>query len=43
VLGVLGARAGGAPWRRAAVRVVLGGGLAMALTAAIGVAGGTVT
>jgi len=36
VLGVLGAKIGGAPWRRAAVRVVVGGGLAMALTALIG-------
>jgi VIT1/CCC1 family predicted Fe2+/Mn2+ transporter len=36
VLGVLGAWAGGAPWQRAAIRVVIGGGLAMALTAAIG-------
>jgi VIT1/CCC1 family predicted Fe2+/Mn2+ transporter len=35
-LGVLGARAGGAPWQRAAARVVVGGGLAMALTAVIG-------
>ena len=35
-LGVLGAWAGGAPWRRAAVRVLLGGGIAMALTAVIG-------
>jgi VIT1/CCC1 family predicted Fe2+/Mn2+ transporter len=35
-LGILGARAGGAPWQRAAVRVVVGGGLAMALTALIG-------
>jgi VIT1/CCC1 family predicted Fe2+/Mn2+ transporter len=36
LLGVLGARAGGAPWTRAAARVVLGGGIAMALTALIG-------
>jgi vacuolar iron transporter family protein len=36
VLGILGARAGGAPWQRAAARVVVGGGLAMALTAVIG-------
>jgi vacuolar iron transporter family protein len=35
-LGVLGAKAGGAPWRRPAVRMVVGGGLAMALTAVIG-------
>ena len=43
VLGVLGARAGGAPWRRAAIRVVIGGGLAMLITALIGVAVGSVT
>jgi vacuolar iron transporter family protein len=42
VLGVLGAKVGGAPWRRGAMRVVLGGGLAMALTAAIGHLVGTV-
>jgi len=36
VLGVLGAVAGGAPWQRPAARVVVGGGLAMALTAVIG-------
>jgi vacuolar iron transporter family protein len=36
ILGVLGAKAGGAPWRRGAARVLLGGGLAMALTALIG-------
>jgi vacuolar iron transporter family protein len=42
-LGVLGARAGGAPWQRGAARVVLGGGIAMALTALIGhVVGGVV-
>jgi VIT1/CCC1 family predicted Fe2+/Mn2+ transporter len=35
-LGVLGARAGGARWQRGAARVVVGGGLAMALTAVIG-------
>jgi VIT1/CCC1 family predicted Fe2+/Mn2+ transporter len=35
-LGVLGARAGGAPWQRGAARVLLGGGLAMGLTAVIG-------
>ncbi|HEY5011310.1 MAG TPA: VIT family protein [Acidimicrobiia bacterium] len=35
-LGVLGAKAGGAPWQRAAARVLVGGGLAMALTAGIG-------
>jgi vacuolar iron transporter family protein len=36
VLGVAGARAGGAPMLRAAVRVAIGGGLAMAVTAAVG-------
>jgi vacuolar iron transporter family protein len=36
VLGVLGAKAGGAPWQRPAARVVLGGGIAMTLTALIG-------
>jgi len=36
VLGLLGARAGGAPWQRPALRVVLGGGVAMLLTALIG-------
>ena len=35
-LGVAGARAGGAPILRAAVRVCIGGGLAMAVTAAVG-------
>jgi VIT1/CCC1 family predicted Fe2+/Mn2+ transporter len=35
-LGIAGARAGGAPILRAAVRVCLGGGLAMAVTAAVG-------
>jgi vacuolar iron transporter family protein len=35
-LGVAGARAGGAPMLRAAVRVSIGGGLAMAVTAAVG-------
>jgi VIT1/CCC1 family predicted Fe2+/Mn2+ transporter len=43
VLGILGARAGGAPWQRAAFRVVIGGGLAMALTAVIGHLVGAVT
>jgi VIT1/CCC1 family predicted Fe2+/Mn2+ transporter len=42
VLGVLGAKAGGAPWQRPAFRVVIGGGLAMALTAVIGHIVGTV-
>jgi len=41
VLGVVGARLGGAPPGRAAVRVLLGSGLAMALTAAIGALVGT--
>ncbi len=36
ILGLIGARIGGAPWRRPAARVVIGGGLAMALTAVIG-------
>jgi vacuolar iron transporter family protein len=36
VLGVAGARAGGAPLLRAAVRVTIGGGLAMAVTAGVG-------
>jgi vacuolar iron transporter family protein len=36
LLGALGARLGGAPIVRAALRVVLGGGLAMAITAAVG-------
>jgi len=35
-LGIAGARAGGAPMVRAAVRVGVGGGLAMAVTAAVG-------
>jgi vacuolar iron transporter family protein len=36
LLGVAGARAGGAPMLRAAVRVGVGGGLAMAITAGVG-------
>jgi VIT1/CCC1 family predicted Fe2+/Mn2+ transporter len=36
VLGVAGARAGGAPVLRAAIRVSLGGGFAMAVTAGVG-------
>ncbi|HET7543582.1 MAG TPA: VIT family protein [Polyangiaceae bacterium] len=36
VLGALGARLGGAPMARAAIRVCLGGSLAMAVTAGIG-------
>jgi vacuolar iron transporter family protein len=36
ILGALGARAGGAPWRRAAARVVALSSVAMALTWAIG-------
>ena len=35
-LGVAGARAGGAPMLRAAIRVGIGGGLAMAVTAGVG-------
>ncbi|MCC6612762.1 MAG: VIT family protein [Anaerolineae bacterium] len=42
VLGVLAARAGGAPALRAAVRVTFWGALAMALTAGIGALFGTV-
>lgn len=36
LLGLAGARAGGAPMARAAIRVGLGGGFAMAVTAAVG-------
>jgi VIT1/CCC1 family predicted Fe2+/Mn2+ transporter len=36
LLGVVGARAGGAPWLRATVRVTFWGALAMAATAGIG-------
>jgi vacuolar iron transporter family protein len=36
ILGVAGARAGGAPMLRAAIRVGVGGGLAMAITAGVG-------
>jgi VIT1/CCC1 family predicted Fe2+/Mn2+ transporter len=42
LLGAVGARAGGAPVGRAALRVVFWGALAMALTAGIGAAFGTV-
>ena len=35
-LGIAGARAGGAPILRASVRICVGGGLAMAVTAAVG-------
>ena len=41
VLGVLGARMGDAPRLRAALRITVGGGLAMAVTAMIGAAIGT--
>jgi VIT1/CCC1 family predicted Fe2+/Mn2+ transporter len=41
LLGVLGARLGGAPPLRAAVRVLVGSGLAMALAAAVGAIVGT--
>ncbi len=41
VLGVVGARLGGAPVARAALRVVLGGAFAMAITMAIGALVGT--
>ncbi|MFM8303614.1 MAG: VIT family protein [Actinomycetota bacterium] len=40
-LGIVGARLGGAPAGRAAVRVLVGSGLAMAVTAAIGALVGT--
>jgi len=40
-LGVVGARLGGASPQRAAVRIVIGGGLAMAITAGIGALIGT--
>ncbi len=43
VLGVTGARLGGADPRRAALRITIGGGLAMAITAGIGALVGTVT
>jgi VIT1/CCC1 family predicted Fe2+/Mn2+ transporter len=36
VLGSLGARAGGAKWQRGALRVLLGGGAAMLVTAGVG-------
>jgi VIT1/CCC1 family predicted Fe2+/Mn2+ transporter len=36
ILGITGARVGGAPMLRAAVRVSVGGGLAMAVTAGVG-------
>ena len=41
LLGVVGARLGGAPPFRAAVRVVVGSGLAMALAAGVGAVVGT--
>jgi VIT1/CCC1 family predicted Fe2+/Mn2+ transporter len=41
VLGVVGARLGGAPPARGAARIVVGGGLAMAVTAGIGALIGT--
>jgi VIT1/CCC1 family predicted Fe2+/Mn2+ transporter len=41
ILGTLGARVGGAPWRPAAIRVVLWSSLAMAITWAIGRAVGS--
>jgi VIT1/CCC1 family predicted Fe2+/Mn2+ transporter len=43
LLGTFGARLGGAPPRRAAIRILVGGGIAMAATALIGLAVGTVT
>lgn len=42
LLGALGAKMGGAPWRRATVRVVAWGAVAMAITASIGALVGTV-
>ena len=36
LLGTVGALAGGAPWRRAALRVVVGGSAAMAVTSLVG-------
>ena len=41
LLGTVGARLGGAPAGRAALRVTVGGGLAMALTVLIGQLVGT--
>ena len=41
VLGATGARAGGAPFKRATIRMLLLGGLAMAITAAVGKVLGT--
>ena len=43
LLGAAGARLGGAPPARAAIRITVGGALAMAVTAAIGALVGTVT
>ncbi len=43
LLGTVGARLGGAPPARAAIRITIGGGLAMAVTAAIGTLVGTIT
>lgn len=43
LLGVVGARLGGASATRAAVRITIGGGLAMGVTAAIGALVGTAT
>jgi VIT1/CCC1 family predicted Fe2+/Mn2+ transporter len=42
VLGRLGASAGGGDWRRAAARVMAGGAIAMAITAAVGRLAGVV-
>jgi VIT1/CCC1 family predicted Fe2+/Mn2+ transporter len=41
VTGVVSARLGGAPWRRAVIRLVVGGALAMAVTYGIGLLLGT--
>jgi VIT1/CCC1 family predicted Fe2+/Mn2+ transporter len=43
LLGTFGARLGGAPPRRAAIRITIGGGIAMLATALIGLAVGTIT
>ena len=43
LLGVVGARLGGASPTAAAVRITVGGGLAMAATALIGALVGTIT
>jgi VIT1/CCC1 family predicted Fe2+/Mn2+ transporter len=42
VLGALGAQVGGAPRGKAALRVLVGGGLAMAVTALVGHLAGSI-